>query len=365
MILGACENKKLNIYFATHKTCNLNCRYCYVPFDSRSENRNRDEEIVESLKKLIRKFIADNYFIGKFCFHGTEPSLMSAKAMVECLNLLSKNFVSKGQKTIPAIQTNGINLSKDYLNEISENVGKKGLHIGFSIDPPFYVHNELRGNSWEKVNENYLWAIKNGFSVSSLNVISNLTLDHLDGYLEWIKEQISLYQTFGEPHNIKLKFATGEYSLDQTDMIRFADFLIDNDLSFLAQIFNPGYCIMNGNECEWYEFDVEGNCYSCNKAYEPKGIFANWHYETLDDITKRRKSLYKNSLIHVDCNSCEFEYVCNSGCPIDRIKYGADRGKAHECVVIKRVYDYIQKNGSSIAEFLNKGENNIKSLIKT
>ncbi len=350
------KDKIINMYFATHKTCNLNCSYCYIPEFNRFQKKVDDKRIIESLNRFIRKVENEDYKIGAFCFHGTESTLMSPETLAVCVNLIKNHWQKNNQSELTAaIQTNGVNLTKDYFSRLLKYISPKDLKIGFSIDPPKILHNKFRNNSWDIVEENYNLAQSLGFKVSVLSVVTKETMLYLEEFSEWMKAQLSKKEKYGNPYKIKIKFATGRESFEPSDFVDFADFLIKENLLSLPQILTPGYCIQKGNECMWFEFDIEGNCYSCNKTYDDDGVFANWNEESFQKIFDKRKKLYNLHFVNDECSKCEFEFLCNSGCPIDRWKTGKLKGKAHECLLVKKVYNYIINNEKiSLIEFYNK-----------
>ena len=343
------------MYFATHKTCNLSCRYCYIPKDNRQEKKADDSAIINALIKFIDKAESEGYAIGKFCFHGSEPSLMEPVTLTECTKLVNRHWKkNKIEGLSVAIQTNGIRLNNDYLNVLEEKLNNKNdLRIGFSIDPPKQVHDLLRNDSYDIVFGNMNNTINRGFKVGILSVITNETIQYVREFADWMKYYSWLSDNKGNPYKIKIKFATGEQALNENEIKEFSYYLKSNGLMNLCQILTPGYCMQRGNECEWYEFDIEGNCYSCNKAYGEDGIFANWQNETFAEIVDKRKNLYITYLQNPECCECIYELICNSGCPIDRKKDGELAGKALECSLIKIVLSESEKNGNYIYEIIN------------
>jgi len=313
-------NKIINMYFATHRTCNLNCRYCYIPPYNKHEKKNKDELIILALESFVSKVESEDYRIGAFCLHGAEPSLLSPEALSEAVNMIGNHKQKYGAAPgVVAIQTNGVRVDDAYLDIIEKETGGVGrLRIGFSIDPPAIIHDMFRDNSFTRVEKNYENAIERGFPVSILSVVTSETMKYLPDFRDWMRKQLDRMRESGNPYKVKIKFATGEFAPEERQLKDFALFLLENDMARLVQILSQGYCLQHGNECMWFEFDVDGNCYSCNKAYMNEGVFANWQNESFDYIFRKRMELYANVPEHSDCNVCSYEYVCNSGCPADR-----------------------------------------------
>ncbi|MDQ1265823.1 MAG: Protein containing Radical domain [Bacteroidota bacterium] len=348
------SQKILNMYFATHKTCNLNCTYCYIPESYKKIPRPSDADIISSLMEFIIKVESEGWRIGKFCLHGAEPTLLEPESLAEIVHVMNNHWNKYGCKNKVAIQSNGIRLDREYLKRLLLLLdGKPDIKLGFSIDPPKAIHDKYRNNSFDKVEQNLFAARELGFFTSILSVITKDTLLHLNDFADWLKKESEKMIKNKNPYKIKVKFATGAESPDENDMLVLADFFVDNDLAGLLQALSPGYCIQSGNECLWFEFDAEGNCYSCNKKYFGDGIFADWQNESFGEIYEKRIGLYNSAPVHIECGSCEFEYICNSGCPADRQTIGDNAGKAHDCILIKRIIGVLSRNNINIIDFIN------------
>lgn len=326
----------------------MNCLYCYVPDSWRKQKKTGDKEILLALREFIGKVEREGYRIGRFCFHGSEPTLMSPEDLARGAALLRAHWHRNGiSQKAPAIQTNGLNLNRDYLEKLKKAMPEESLmRIGFSIDPPAEVHDKYRNNSFEIVENNLNQAIEMGFPVSILSVVTADTLDRLDEFSSWTRKYLNLKNAKGNPYKVKIKFATGSHGLDDSHVKEVGKYMIENELLELVQILSPEYCLQSGNECRWYEFDIDGNCYSCNKSFGPDGSFANWRETSFDEITRLRSELFADEIMHEDCSKCPYEAFCSSGCPIDRFKQGPMAGKAHECSLIKMAYDNAGDKGN-------------------
>ncbi len=348
-------SKVINMYFATHRTCNLNCSYCYIPPEDRNSLKDNDRLILDSLDKFIGKTEDEGYAIGSFWLHGTQPSLMKRVTMAEIILKMNRHWKRQNihGKNV-SIQSNGTRLDKAYLSEILEITGDPGkLKIGFSIDPPKALHDKYRNNSYDKVIRNFYNAMDMGFPVSVLSVVTGETTEQPDEFGEWMKSLLSLKKEKGNPYRVKIKLASGEMSPNEAQIEALSAYLAENDLLKLAQILSQGYCVQSGNECLWFEFDINGNCYSCNKTYGGDGVFPDWMNEPFDIIINKRKKLFSEVLVNKECLECMYEFICNAGCPVDRHKEGAMAGKAHECTMIKYAYGYLEQQGIHIVDFFN------------
>ncbi|MFP4527813.1 MAG: hypothetical protein ACLFQX_04620, partial [Candidatus Kapaibacterium sp.] len=325
------------------------------PEQLRFTKRPDDIYILNSLKEFIQKIAREGYSIGSFCLHGAEPAMMRPESIGQAINLVINHWDNNGcAGRGVAMQTNGVRLTPEYLTIITNEIpDKKYFRPGFSIDPPRAVHDFLRNNSWAKAVNNYEAALDMGFPASVLSVVSSMTIEHKNEFADWMEKQIDRSKRFGNPYRVKIKLATGELAPREDQQLELAQLLLERGLAGLVQMLSPGYCLSAGNECEWYEFDSCGGCYSCNKTFMPGRSFADWRSDSFGEIIALRKSLYINELTHPDCGDCDYEIICNSGCPADRYQTGAMAGKAHECTMIKYILDEIQKDGTHLADFIN------------
>lgn len=348
-------NRTIDIYFANSKTCNLDCKYCYLPNYQKTNKKHTDADILHSLQLLIHKIEEESYKIGQFCFHGAEPAMISAKALANCVMFLEEHWKKTSDNLHTAsIQSNGTRFTKDYLEILKSDLQSvKKLRLSFSIDPPKKVHDLLRDNSFDQVTKHFQLALEMGFKVSILSVVSKETMKHLPEFFDWMATYYRMHKEQGNPHKIKIKLATGKQSIDGNEMEVLGKYLVEKEMLSMVQIFTPGCCIQRGNECFWLELGIDGACYSCNKAFFNEQIFANWKKDSFNIIINKRKMLYYNFKMHQDCAECEYEFFCNSGCPIDRHKTGDLAGKAHECILLKTIMAEVEKRNIHFSSILN------------
>ncbi len=348
--------KTINMYFAAGKSCNLGCKYCYLPSYNKNQFSEDDKRVLQAIDDLLKKIEHEHCQIGSFCFHGAEPTLLSPLSLAEASNKIYHHWQQNGQiKNLVSIQSNGTLLTRSYLETLQSNlIDQRKIRLGFSIDPPRKIHNEFRNNSFDLVEKNLRIALDLGFPVSILSVVTTLTLEHIQEFTDWILNLLEMKKRLVNLHKVKLKFATGEFSLSPQQFKSFGTYLMDRGLAGLVQILTPGYCIQSGNDCEWYEFDVDGACYSCNKNFHDAGNFASWRTDSFKKIFFKRAELFSKYPQHKDCCRCPHQLLCNSGCPADRVMEGADMGKAHECELIKSVLGEVESRKIHLVDFYNR-----------
>lgn len=347
--------KTLNLYYAISSKCNLRCSYCYVPEAGKS-NPTDVKDTEENLRFFLDKLQSESYKLGAFCFHGAEPTIYNAKTLSQYCNMvLDFKKKSKSRNNLIAIQTNGYNVDRTYLQTLLDNLlPDSSLRLGFSIDLPKQIHDKYRNNSYDRVFDNFCNALESGVDVSVLSVVSAEAMNKKDELVASIRAMLDLKEKYTNFRKFKIKLATGDLGFKEEDMEMIADILIENSWTKLLQIFSYSYCLSKGNDCDWFEFSPDGSCFSCNKTFMNSETFSNWKLQSFDYIKEKRAILYAKEPTHRDCKSCEYEMYCNSGCPIDRYKSGEMAGKAHECTIIKKVYKHLQNHGINIIDYIHQ-----------
>jgi len=324
--VGLKFHKKINFYYALSEVCNMRCKYCYVPEYNKANTAQYDAVAISAAKDLIQKGKDEGVAYGQVTLHGAEPTVLSAKALKEVVEL----FYEYTQTPLQ-MPTNGLNLaSKRYLKELDGLQDK--FRIGVSIDGPEVVHNKYRPNSYKRVMRAITNAHEAGFVVKTLSVISNHTVQYAKEWFEWSEEMKAL-----GCYKVAQKPAHGEgYELTKEDSIEWAKHLIKYSITD-HQAFQKNLCDKSGNSCMWYEFDVHGGSYSCNKVFNRENNFGNWRKEFFWQLQTKRESLYTDAFIHEDCNTCNYNIFCRSGCSVERVN-----GKALDCELKYAVYDKLR-----------------------
>ncbi len=320
----------MNIYFGVTKQCNMRCKYCYVPEYNKNEHENIDLKAIQGTQRFLKKIRDEQQPLHQVSLHGAEPTILSPKTLALIVNM----FYSHTRIKV-GMQTNGQNLTKEYL----ELLDPSKTSIGFSIDGYEKLHDENRPHSYKKALENLKTAIEMGFSVSVLSVISKETIKNVDKFFAWIKFELP------QLNRLVFKFihSDEENNLNKEEQELFIDKCIENDCQKPLQVLKQKICLTSGNDCMWYEFDIDGSTYACNKTYNKEGAFANWHNEEFFKIRNKRIHLFRDDFIDEECINCEAYSFCKGGCPSDRLQ-----GISVDCHARKYLYKYRKEKGLNI-----------------
>lgn len=338
----------MHCYFAVSKVCDLRCRYCYVPEYNKSHQANYDGQAVAAAQRFSEKIRQESFPFESITLHGAEPAILSAKALGEVIRIF---WEATGEEV--RIQSNGTRFTESYLGQLLEVVEDPGrLFVGISIDGGPKVHNPQRNDTWDQVMENIKALRRQGFEVGLLSVITPLTIKYLQEFGRWVESVKPIVQG--------LTFKLGEhgFGLSEGEKKIFADWLHESKNTKHLQAFMPDLCMHDGNNCEFYEFDIDGNCYSCNKSYYDLGIFANWFQESFAGIQARRKSLYRDRPIDPECKDCPYLPLCHSGCPLSR-----EENKSVDCQIKKTIYPKLMNDGiRAKAFFAAKSQSTMRAM---
>lgn len=317
---------KINCYFAISRVCNLRCRYCYVPEYNKANQSDYDARAVQAAQRFADKVRRENLPVGHISLHGAEPTILSPEALGQVITV----FAELTGQTV-RMQSNATRLTQDYLDRLLQVIRDPELFfVGVSMDGCAAIHNPNRNKTWDLVFNNLFELKDRGFHVGLLAVISSLTIKHLKELGLWLDYIRRIVDT------VTFKMGEHGFGLTEDEKIIFARWLCDTKAIPNLQGFMPDLCIQDGNDCSFFEFDIDGNAYSCNKNFNADGIFANWFDEPFEAILAKREGLYAQTPISPECRTCALWVMCHSGCPMSR-----EDGKSVDCRVKKEVYAHL------------------------
>ena len=313
----------MNFYFAATKTCNLRCKYCYVPEYNRANQGDIDIRAIVAAERLIKKAKDERQPLGRVCLHGAESTTLSPHVLGRIVN----EFFENTRRPVK-IQTNGTLLTVEYLKRLLRTIrNPTKLQMGFSIDGPATIHNQNRQGSWSKATKGLLLSKAFGFKVRILSVVNAATVENIEEFGAWCGKM----DVAGVP--VVFKLAEHGHELTTKENQAFAKWLIESGRQFQAQAFRPNTCIHEGNECYFFEFDIDGGVYSCNKTFFDGGRFADWEKESFEDIKRKRKGLNAEKHIDPACLDCPYWSKCKGGCSASRVN-----GRSIDCDIKRFVW---------------------------
>lgn len=324
--------------------CNLDCDYCLLPKHVKSQKES-DKVIVDNTNILMEKIKNENYSVRVFAIFGAEPFTVGPETMAGVLNVMGDNF----PETYLKIQTNGTLCTPKYMETFLKLFKyPERLVIGWSIDGVKDIHNKHRCDSWELLEQNFLWIKKN--TIINTNIICTTNIEHYDGgayedeLLNFINNMHNIYNT-----TVNVSFAdltirgVGESHIGESVFSKkYADFIIKHNLiRFVNKLGHQNYCYRKGNDCDKVLIDLnQFKTYQCEKEFSPNKEFMIWKDKSISEVMSERASRTVNYKIAEECHSCEYWEWCRGGCPLKR----DENGLAKICYVTKTCFDHIKNN---------------------
>ena len=308
----------MNFYLAITNQCNMSCKYCYVP----KYNKNKpvdDKLVVERTQQLVDKLQQAHVQIGAVVLHGAEPLLVAPETVMQLHEVLYKDTPRQLR-----IQTNGLNMTEEYLKKLDPE------RIGFSVSLDGYrTLNDKNRAHYDKILRNIRTAKQLGFSVSVISVITKETICRIEQFMRWVQYMLQLVD------RVTFKLVHGGGELSQTEQELLVDKAIQYKTARCFQFLRDGICLNAGNQCEWYEFDVDGRVYGCNKTFNDDECIGNWIDMSVQEILQKRAVQFAHEPVDSECLQCELYHVCRGGCPNDRVEE-----KSVDCYARKKLYQY-------------------------
>lgn len=323
---------KHHAFLAISKYCNLDCSYCYLPDGNKNQKIDVDQRAISMMEQFVQKARTERFALSRTHLHGAEPTTLTPEAFRYVTDLAC----SITTNDLISVQTNGIALNSSYHKQMGNLQDR--LRIGFSLDLPESAHNKNRQNTFNKVVDNIAVARDLGYSHALLISVNRDTMDDLPAVVQSFD---MLHQKF-PAMNMTIKVTSGDLALSNEQKVEWADFLTDTGLHDYAMSVSGKVCQMHGNNCCLFEFHVDGGVTACNKSNNDEGVFANWMEEPMEQIFRKRRTLFQNHVISKSCFGCKYWEVCKGGCPVDR---DGETGELLDCAIKKRIYANMERAG--------------------
>ncbi len=354
--------------------CNLDCHYCYY---LKKENlypgagfRMSDELLEDYTRQYIA---AQDVPEITFAWQGGEPTLMGLSFFQKAVDYQEK-YRRPGQTIRNAFQTNGTLLNADWCAFFHEH----NFLIGLSIDGPERLHNTYRLDKGGKpvfsrvlhaaemlhrhgVEFNTLTCVNAANADSGLEVYRFLRDEIFGagpGYLQFIpiieRDNDSGFQ---EGTRVTRRSVSGEQY--GRFLIKIFDEWVRRDVGrIFVQIFDvalaawhgqrPGLCVHEETCGLGLAMEFNGDLYSCDHFVEPNHLLGDIHATPLAELVNSPKQyafgMAKKALPRY-CRECSVRFICNGGCPKDRILRAPDGepGLNYLCAGFKSFFTYIDR----------------------
>ena len=362
--------------------CNLNCSYCYYLSKKDLYDGNDYRMNLATLENFTRQYImSQNMPEITFSWQGGEPTLMGLDFFHEAIVLQNK-YAKPGIKIQNTIQTNATLLDDDWCKFFQEN----GFLIGISLDGPKPYHNAYRhdyaGNgTFEDVMAGIELCKKYAVDFNILTCVHSANSEHPKKVYKFLRDEVSAKYIQFIPV-VERKNNTGyqegyrvsKRSVKGEQYGRFMNAVFDewaaHDVGqVFVQIFDvnlgawlgytPNLCIFSPTCGNALVIEHDGGIFSCDHYVEPNYYLGNLE-EGLSEIVSSQQQtqfgLAKYDSLPSYCRKCKVRFICNGGCPKNRIRRTPDgeEGLNYLCEGYKLFFTHTEKPMKAIANQLLK-----------
>jgi uncharacterized protein len=364
--------------------CNLNCAYCYYLSKKKlypdSHFRMTDELLEEFTRQYIEAQRVPEATLG---WQGGEPTLMGLdffKLAVE----LQQQYQRPGLRIHNTLQTNGTTLTDEWCRFFREH----GFLIGLSLDGPRELHNAYRVDkggepTFDRVMTGVSLLKRHKVEFNILTCVHAANVGHPLEVYRFLRDKVGAQFIQVIPvveRDNDTGFQEGEEITDRSVTGRqYGDFLIAvfeewvrRDVGHVyVQIFDvalavwldqrPGLCIFEERCGTALALEHNGDLYACDHFVEPRYKLGNIQESPLVELAgaeqQRLFGLAKRDNLPRYCRECEIRFVCNGGCPKNRVLRTPDGepGLHYLCEGYKAFFTHIDRPMRFMAAELRSG----------
>lgn len=364
--------------------CNLDCEYCYFLSKERLYPDSDFRMSSALLEEYTRQYIeAQHVPEVTFAWQGGEPTLMGLDFFREAVAYQQK-YRKPGMRIINALQTNGTLLDDGWGQFFHDH----HFLIGISLDGPPHLHDAYRRDkggrpTFERVLRGVEVLKRHRVEFNVLTCVSAANAPYpLDVY-RFLRDEIGAAfiqfipiverdnaTGFQEGSAITPRTVTGEQY--GRFLIGVFDEWVRRDVGrVFVQIFDvalavwsgqrPGLCVFEETCGVALAMEHNGDIYSCDHFVEPRYNLGNMNVIPLADLVasdrQRQFGLDKRETLPRMCRECEVRFVCNGGCPKNRLLATPDGepGLNFLCAGYKAFFTHIDRPMRIMAAELRAG----------
>jgi len=325
--------------------CNLDCGYCYFLSKERLYPGSRFRMPDETLEAYVRQLTHSAHGnVVTFAWQGGEPTLLGIDFYRRAF-ALQRRHAPRSLRVVNAFQTNGVTLDDAWCALFREH----DVLVGLSVDGPRALHDAYRvdkrgAGTFDRVMRGYERLVRHGVEVNLLATVHAANQDHpLQVYRFFRDELAARFLQFipiverAAPSGFQEGTALTERSLDGGAYGRFMNAIFDEWLahdigSVYVQLFDvtlakylgqPGLCVFEETCGAALALEHNGDVYSCDHFVEPAHHLGNLHERPLADMVgSTRQAAFgaaKRDTLPRQCRECDVRWLCNGGCPKDRV----------------------------------------------
>ncbi len=326
--------------------CNLDCKYCYFlkkeALFPGSDFRMSDAVLEEYTRQYI---VAQPQPEVSFAWQGGEPTLMGLEFFRKAVEYQAK-YRKPGMRILNSLQTNAVTLDEEWCRFFREHQ----FLLGVSLDGPREFHDAYRVDkggqpTFERVMRGLRLLQAQGVEYNILTTVHAANADHPLTVYRFLRDEVGARYLQFIPiveRDNESGYQEGNIVTDRSVRAEgYGDFLtaifdewVRHDVGrVFVQIFDvalaawagerAGLCVFEETCGAALAIEHNGAVYSCDHYVEPNYFVGNIVDIPLSEIvvseSQRRFGEAKRDTLPQYCRDCEVRFVCNGGCPKNRI----------------------------------------------
>lgn len=362
--------------------CNLGCEYCFF---LKKEALYPDSDFMMSdavLESFTRQYIeAQAVPEVTFSWQGGEPTMMGLDFFKRAISFQNK-YLKPGMRISNNIQTNGTLLDDTLCKFFKEN----SFLVGLSLDGPADLHNPCRidkgGNpTFDRVMDGVALLQKHGVDFNILTCVNAANAEHPLEVYRFLRDQVAAEfiqfipiverdNSSGYQEGTQVTSRTVSGSDYGKFLIAVFDEWVKKDVGkVFVQIFDislgvwfgqpAGLCIFSEICGSALALEHNGDVYSCDHFVEPDHHLGNLMENNILTMVNAEQQLqfglHKRESLPQYCQDCDVRFICNGGCPKNRILQTPDgeTGLNYLCEGYKAFFSHIDQPMKKMAQLLN------------
>jgi len=363
--------------------CNLDCKYCFFLSKERLFPGSQFRMSDAILENYTRQHIAAHDVPEvTFAWQGGEPTLMGLEFFRRAVALQQK-YRKPGTRILNTIQTNATTLNEEWCRFFHEHE----FLLGISLDGPRAMHDTYRvdkGGSptFDRVMAGVALVKKHQVDFNILTTVNAANADHGLEVYRFLRDEVgtSFVQFipiverdnatgYQEGERVTKRSVTGrQYG---SFLIAVFDEWVRRDVGrVFVQLFDVALGVWLGEPsalCIFAEtcgralaLEHNGDLFSCDHFVEPRHRLGNVAAAPLADLVnspqQRQFGLNKRDTLPRYCRECEVRFICNGGCPKDRILTTPDGepGLNYLCEGFKAFFTHIDRPMKTMAGLVRR-----------
>lgn len=326
--------------------CNLDCKYCYFLAKEDLYPGSGFRMSDDLLEEYVRQYIeAQQVPEVTFAWQGGEPTLMGLEFFEKAVGF-QKKHQKPGTRLFNSLQTNGTLLDADWCRFFHEN----DFLIGLSLDGPRALHDAYRVDKGGKPTFDAVMGAAEMMQTHEVefNILTTVHAANAEHPLEVyrfmrdvVKTRFLQFIPIVERDN-ETGYQEGDEVTDRSVtgkqygrfLIRIFDEWVRRDVGKMyVQIFDvslaawsgqsPGLCIFMETCGDALALEHNGDLYACDHYVEPDYKLGNiTEIPMMEMVLSEQQRAFgqaKLDTLPQYCLSCDVRFICNGGCPKNRI----------------------------------------------